>query len=66
MAWTSVVVMQNIAEKSCRKRPLIPIIGSLLGVIFNEPLGVSLFFRLQSAVVVTDEVADLIGHRQEL
>ena len=28
MAWTSVFVMQNIAEKSCRKRPLIIIIGS--------------------------------------
>jgi hypothetical protein len=37
-----------------------------MGVIFDEPPGVSLFFRLQSTVIVTDEVADLIGHRRSL
>ena len=47
-------------------RLLIAIIGSRLEPIFDPgPSADSLFFRLQSAVVLTDEVADLIGHRQQ-
>ena len=47
-------------------RLLIAIIGSRLEPIFDPgPSADSLFFRLQSAVVLTDEIADLIGHRQE-
>ena len=47
-------------------RPIIPINGSRPVAIFAPgPSADALFFRLQGVVVLTDEVADLIGHRQE-